>query len=130
MYDDYANPTLTQNVIFSGSSNQVVETKVVYTAYGAFGSTFPDKPTNIETVLMRDSEPTYSSIATLTYNTKGQVETQKEFFGQPKELSTVNEYHLHGGIKKVTVSSSGLVPQIKHTEFDPKGRYITEIETL
>jgi RHS repeat-associated protein len=125
-YDGYANPTLVQFATYTGTPDQVLETKVVFTQYGAFGSSTPDKPIEMTTVLMRNAEPTYSSTATLMYNSYGQVTNKKEFEGQPKEISTDYEYHPHGSIKKVTMNALGLVPQVSHTEYDSKGRYITE----
>lgn len=126
LYDSYANPEIIQTIQSTGTPSTMVETKTVATVYGAYGATFPDKPTQISTALIRTGSADYSSTASLTYNTKGQVTSKREFAGQPKEVHTQYEYYNHGGVFKVTKNANGLENQIMHHYYEPKGRYVNE----
>jgi len=126
LYDSYANPEIVQTILSTGTPATMVETKTVATVYGAYGATFPDKPTQISTTLIRPGDANYNSTASLTYNTKGQVTSKREFLGQPKEVHTQYEYYNHGGLFKVTKNASGLENQIMHHYYEPKGRYVNE----
>ena len=125
-YDAYGNCTQANLITYSGASHQLIEHKNTMTQFGAFGSPIPDKPTQIKLTLTRPGQAAYSSIAKFTYTSLGQLETKKEFFGEPKEVTTAYEYHPHGGIKKTTKSGPSMPTQILHTDYEPKGRFITE----
>ena len=125
-YDAYGNNTQGNIQVYSGANNQLIEHKNVMTQFGAHGSSIPDKPTKVTIHIMRPGQSDYTTIAKMEYNNIGQVTSKKEYFETPNELTTIYEYHPHGGIKKTTKSGPSVPTQILHTAYDNLGRYITE----
>ncbi|HQV67023.1 MAG: VCBS repeat-containing protein [Saprospiraceae bacterium] len=123
-YDSFANPQTVITNIYSGNIPQLIESKTVQSAFGAFGSSTPDKPTTIITTLNRSGQATYMSTASIDYNSLGQVTNRKNFVGQTKEVNYFYEYYNHGGLFQEKKSSIGLIDQIVYYIYDNYGRYV------
>lgn len=129
-YDIYANPTNITTNIYAGSPAQLIESQEVQSLYEAFGSTYPDKPTSVTTILFRSGEASYTSTSKLEYNSIGQVTARKLFYGQPKELVYLYDYYNHGSLYRERKNSTGLENQIIHYYYDDYGRYVIEKKNI
>ena len=125
-YDAWSNPTDVYSRTYINSPQQVIESQRVVSTYGAYGSSIPDKPISISSTVARAGTANYTSNATISYNSLGQVEEKKEFLGQPKEVTTAYTYWPHGGVKMETKTSTGLPIKVNRITYDVLGRYVTE----
>ncbi len=120
-YDDYGN--ITQTVISNG-----VETVTTTEQYNYwYGSPYPARPTLTTIVKARSGEPSFTTVTSRSYNTKGKLISKTDFNGQPKALTTAyTNFDNFGNARMETISATGLVSRVSQFEFDAKGRFVTK----
>ncbi|MCE6988167.1 RHS repeat-associated core domain-containing protein [Dyadobacter sp. CY323] len=116
-FDNFGN--VTQNTV----SNNNIETTVTTTVYGAYPGAIPNKPTSVTVSKTRSGQAAFAITTGMGYNNLGQLTSKTDFFGLPKSVSTVLEYHPLGNLKKSTVTPSGLAARATSAVYDTKGRY-------
>ncbi len=129
-YDAFGNPTLVTSNMYGNNGASLIESKVVGTIFGAFGATFPDKPTSVTTTLSRSGQAAYSSTSIIGYNTKGQVTSRTNYDGQAKEVLYEYDYYNHGGLFWEQKSSTGLDDQKVYYYYDNKARFVNEKKNI
>ncbi len=119
IYDDYGNVTS------STTDNNGIESQVITTTYGQYGSPIPSSPTLITTDITRSGQATFSTDVSFTYNSLGQILTQTQFPNLPKQVSKTYTYNTLGNVETTTITSPSLLPRSSSVYYDGKGRHIT-----
>ena len=141
-YDNYGN--ITTNVskagTLSGSTVDPLETATTTTEYSIHNTPVPVKPDNVIISKVRIGMPALNSTTHFTYKANGLLETQIEFAGLSKAVTTTYDYNSFGNVTTSTVSAAGVNSRVTSFTYDATGRFagskqvsgngVTQIETF
>ncbi|MEO1518791.1 MAG: FG-GAP-like repeat-containing protein [Bacteroidota bacterium] len=117
-YDSHGN--VTQEV-----ENDGVLTVTTTTAYGQYAGTVPNRPTEMTVVRQRTGQPSHTFSDRYYYNSKGQLTSKIDYFGEPKQVTTTYGYNTMGNVTSETLSASGMSARQTTQGYDSKGRFVT-----
>lgn len=119
-YDSYGNIT-------SSTKNHLgAMSQTTTTTYGQFGTPVPSRPTSVTVVSQRPGQPSHSLTTQMSYNSIGQLTQQVQFAGLPKQVTTNYTYHSLGTQHSSTVLVTGMPSRTTITNYDSKGRFVTQ----
>jgi len=126
-YDNYGNITtnVTKTGILSGSTVTATETVTTTTVFGTHNTPVPAKPDNITVSNIRSGAASVSKKTDFTYTASGLIQTQKEFPGLAKAVTTTYGYDAYGNTTKIDVAATGLTTRTSTFTYDTKGRFPT-----
>lgn len=121
-FDDYGN--ITNSVITNGVES--VTTTEEFNHW--YGSPYPSRPTLTTIAKTRSGEPVFTTVTSKTYNVKGALTAETNFYGQTKAVTTAyTNFDLFGHARTVTTSASGLASRATQYVFDPTGRFMIQV---
>jgi RHS repeat-associated protein len=117
-YDIYGNTT---NASINTNN---VETKVIASQYGQFGTPIPAKLTSETITNTRSGQTAYSYTTNYGYNTLGQLTSKTDFSGLAKQVVTTFGYSPLGNQTSTTISPASMTVRTNSQVYDSKGRFV------
>ncbi|MEO1627077.1 MAG: RHS repeat-associated core domain-containing protein [Bacteroidota bacterium] len=118
MVDTHGN--ITQEVEDDG-----IVTTTTNSSYAQYAGPVPNRVTLMTVTRQRAGQPTHTFSDRMYYNTKGQVTSRVDYWGQPKQVTTTYGYNTMGNLTSETIASSGLSSRQSTQAYDSKGRFVT-----
>lgn len=122
LYDDYGNVTA------STTNTNNIESAVITSVFGQYGTPVPSKPTSITKSNTRSGQTVYSTTSTYQYNSLGQLTSNTDFSTKPKSVTTNYTYDSYGNILTSTISPTGMTARTTTYTYEAKKRFKASVK--
>lgn len=122
LYDVYGNVTS------STTNTNNIESAIISTVYGQYGTPVPAKLTSITKSNTRSGQTEYSTTSTYQYNSLGQLTSNTDFSTKPKSVTTNYTYDSYGNILTSTISPTGMTARTTTYTYEAKKRFKASVK--